>query len=62
MPVTYFFISTYQSEYCLCVFRERLSVCVCVSFVFGFEGRVWYLIVLVVIIAFLFTYSSLVKL
>ena len=29
------------------VFRERLSICICASFPFGFEGRVWDLIVLV---------------
>ena len=29
------------------VFRERLSVCVCASFPFGFEGGMWELIVLV---------------
>ena len=29
------------------VFRERLSICVCASFPFGFEGWMWDLIVLV---------------
>ena len=29
------------------VFRERLSACVCASFPFGFDGRMWDLIVLV---------------
>ena len=29
------------------VFRERLSVCVCSSFLFGFKGRMWDLIVLI---------------
>ena len=31
----------------LCVFRERLSVCMCVSFPFGFKGGMWDLILLV---------------
>ena len=29
------------------VFRERLSICVCASFPFGFEGGMWDFIVLV---------------
>ena len=29
------------------VFRERLSICVCVFFLFGFEGGLWDLIVYV---------------
>ena len=31
----------------MCVFRERLSIFMCASFPFGFEGGMWGLIVLV---------------
>ena len=31
----------------LCVFLEHLSVCVCASFPFSFEGGMWDLIVLI---------------
>ena len=36
------------------VFRQRLSVCLCASFRFGFDGGMWDLIVFL-IIAYLFT-------
>ena len=35
------------SLFIVCVFRERLSMFVCASFSFGFEGGMWVLIVLV---------------
>ena len=31
----------------LCVFRKRLSIFVCLSFPFGFEGGMWDLIILI---------------
>ena len=31
----------------MCVYPESLSICVCASFLSGFEGRMWDLIVLV---------------
>ena len=37
------------------VFRERLSICVCASFHFGFEGGMWDSIILILINAFLFS-------
>ena len=32
-------------RFALCYYREILSICVCASFPFGFEGRMWDLIV-----------------
>ena len=42
------------------VFRERLSICVCSSFPFGFKGGMWDLIVLVVelCLSIYFVYQS----
>ena len=34
-------------RFTVCSFRDRVSVCICASFPFGFEGRIWNLIVLV---------------
>ena len=43
-PPVWIKYSVYQAYY---IFHERLSVCVCASFSFGFEGKMWDLIVLV---------------
>ena len=34
-------------RFTVCSFRDRVSVCMCASFPFGFEGRIWNLIGLV---------------
>ena len=34
-------------EFTMCFFRERLSVCNCAFFLFGFKGGMWVLIVFV---------------
>ena len=39
--------TTCLSRFTVRVFRERLSIYLCVSFAFGFEGGMWDLIVLV---------------
>ena len=38
------------------VFREHLSICVCISFPYGFEDGMWDLIVLVPDYCYLFIY------
>ena len=46
-------------QFILRVFRERLSVCVCAAFRFGFEGGMWDLLVLVPDHCLSFYFSSL---
>ena len=48
-------MTTCFGKSCSLVFRERLSIFVCASFPVGFESGMWDLIVLILIIAFLFT-------
>ena len=40
------------------VFRERLSICVCASVPFSFEGGMWDLVVLILNFVFLFTFRK----